>query len=273
VIESRLACGVALLGRGERDPTVTTTRGVGELIVAAAQEGATTVVVGLGGSATMDGGLGAARAWGWRALDASGRDLPEGGGALARLETLLPGPGPGVRLLGLADVRNHLLGAHGAAVYAPQKGATPETVAALTAALGRLVTVADPWNGPALADQPGAGAAGGLGFGLVCFGGATLEPGAAWVLERSAFDQALAEAVLVVTAEATLDATSFAGKLTGEVVERAGRRGVPVALVTPRPLISPRGVTVVSRPGRWRTADVARIAERAARRALRLPPG
>jgi glycerate kinase len=271
VIESRLACGVALLPWERRDPERTTTRGVGELVRAVAADGATHVIVGLGGSATMDGGLGAARAWGWRAWDDEGADLPDGGGPLVRLHALEPGPPLGVAVTALADVRNALLGRAGAAVYARQKGASPEVAERLTAGLQCLVDRAAAWNGPAIAELSGAGAAGGLGFGLVCFGGAQLEPGAAWVLRRAGFAEALARADAVVVAEATFDATSLAGKLTGEVVGQAHAAGVPVAVVTPRPLLRPRGVVVVTRRGRWRPEDVAAMAARAARRLLRLP--
>jgi glycerate kinase len=271
VIESRLACGVALLPWDRRDPERTTTRGVGELLKGVAAAGATHAIVGLGGSATMDGGLGAARAWGWRALDESGTDLPDGGGALGRLHMLESGPPLGLAVTALADVRNALLGPAGAAVYARQKGATPEATERLMAGLRQLVDHAGPWHGAAIADRPGTGAAGGLGFGLVCFGGALLESGAAWVLHRAGFADALGEAGAVVVAEATFDDTSLAGKLTGEVVRLAHAARVPVAVVTPRPLIRPPGVMVIERRGRWRPADVAAMAERAARRLLRLP--
>jgi glycerate kinase len=271
VIESRLACGVALLPWEQRDPERATTRGVGELVMAVAAAGATRTIVGLGGSATMDGGLGAARAWGWRPVDAAGREVPDGGGALQRIETLEAGRRPGTEVTDLADVRNVLLGPRGAAVYAKQKGATPAATIRLMAGLERLVERTAGWNGPALAQEPGAGAAGGLGFGLRCFAGATLEPGAAWVLRRAGFEEAIAGAAGVVVAEATVDATSLEGKLTGEVVARARAAGVPVAVITPRPLVRPHGVRLLSRRGRWRPADVAAMAEKAARRWIRLP--
>jgi glycerate kinase len=244
---------------------------VGELLRELAAAGASDVIVGLGGSATMDGGLGAARAWGWRARDERGADLPDGGGALGRLHALEPGRALGVAVTALADVRNPLLGPAGSAVFARQKAATPEVTTRLLAGLQRLVDCAASWSGPAIAERPGAGAAGGLGFGLACFGGARLEPGAAWVLARAEFAAALGGADAVVVAEATFDATSLAGKLTGEVVGQARAAGVPVAVVTPRPFIRPPGVVVLNRRGHWRPADVATMCERAARRLLRLP--
>jgi glycerate 2-kinase len=271
VVESRLACGLSLIPPSRRNPLVTTTRGVGELVAAAAQEGASVVFVGLGGSATMDGGLGMARAWGWTACDREGRPLAEGGGALETLEHLDRGRTPAVRLVGLSDVRNVLLGEDGAAVYAPQKGASPHAVERLAAGLRRLVELTVAWNGPALAAREGAGAAGGLGFGLMCFGGGTVIPGAPWVLERVGFPSLLEEVNLVVVGEARFDRTSLDGKLPGEVLQTALRRRVPAALVAPSASDVPAGVVVESAVGQWTPDDLARHAERAVRRALCLP--
>jgi glycerate kinase len=272
VIESRLACGVALLPFPRRNPERTTTRGVGELLLAVAAAGARRAIVGLGGSATMDGGLGAARVWGWRARDRSGRPIPDVGGALRVLETLEAADPLPLEVVALADVSNRLLGPDGAAVYARQKGARGPATARLMEGLERLVRCAAPWDGPVLAERPGAGAAGGLGFGLLCFADARLAPGAAWVLDRAGFDAALREADLVVVAEATFDATSFAGKLTGEVLARARAANVPATVITPRARAHPDGLTVVTQPGRWTPGDLAAVAERAVRQSLRLPP-
>lgn len=271
VIESRLACGVGHLPFPRRNPERTTTRGVGELLLAAVAAGARQAIIGLGGSATMDGGLGAARAWGWRALDERGRDLPDTGGALQRLASLEPAEPLAVEVLALADVANILLGPAGAAVYARQKGARAAARDRLMGGLERLVSCAARWDGPALAEQPGAGAAGGLGFGLLCFAGARLEPGASWILDRAGLDRVLPGADLVVVAEATFDATSFAGKLTGTVLARARSHGVPAVVVTPRSRTHPPDVTVVAQPGRWSPADLRAVAERAVRETLRLP--
>jgi glycerate kinase len=271
VVETRLACGLSLVAPDARDPLRSTTRGAGQLIVMALEGGAETVLVGLGGSASMDGGLGAARAWGWEARDAGGQVLPDGGGALEALARLEPAAPPRARLVVLADVRNPLLGAGGAAVYAPQKGAAPEMVVRLVNGLARLAAVAAPWNGPTLAQREGAGAAGGLGFGLLCFGGAELVPGAAWVLDRNDLSGALNGAALVVVAEARFDATSLAGKLAGEVMGRAQARRVPVAVVTPDARVAPGGVRVTTSAGHWSADDVARHTVRAVRDALGLP--
>jgi glycerate 2-kinase len=272
VVETRMACGLALVEPARRDPSRTTTRGAGELLLAAVAGGAGTVLVGLGGSATMDGGLGAARAWGWMARDAAGRPLPEGGGALADLVELTPAPPPRARLIVLSDVRNLLLGPGGAAVYAPQKGASRAQTERLAAGLERLARVAAPWDGPALAQREGSGAAGGLGFGLLCFGGAELVPGAAWVLDRNSLTAALTGATLALVAEARFDATSLAGKLSGEVIMRSRATAVPVALIAPEAVEVPEDIAVTTDPGHWTAVDLARHAERAVRAAFGLPP-
>ena len=271
VVETRLACGLFLVAPAARDALRASTRGAGQLIAAAAAGGAGTVLVGLGGSATTDGGLGAARAWGWEAWDAGGTALADGGGALEALARLEPAPPPSARLVALADVRNPLLGAGGAVVYAPQKGAGPDVVVRLANGLARLAAVAAPWDGPSLARREGAGAAGGLGFGLLCFGRAELVSGAAWVLDRNDLSGALDGAALVVVAEARFDATSLTGKLAGEVIARARARHVPAAVVTPDAAVAPGGVQVTTAAGHWSADDVARQTARAVRDALGLP--
>ncbi len=259
--------------REDRDPLRTTTRGVGTLIRQLRDEGATAIHVGLGGSATMDGGLGMARAWGWGPRDADGTELPEGGGALASLSALLPGEPPGVVLTGLCDVRNPLTGSRGARVYAPQKGASPSAVEHLAVGVERLAQVATAMGGVGFADQPGAGAAGGLGFGILFFGGGRLEPGASWVLERVGFDAALARADLVVTGEGGFDETSMEGKLAGEVIVRARRRNVPILLLAPRARAVPEDVHLESGGRAWTAGDLERRARVAIRRHLRLLAG
>lgn len=273
VIESRFACGLGLVPAARRDPSRATTRGVGELIVDAARtagDGAT-VYVGLGGSGTMDGGVGMARAWGVVPRDASGEALPEGGGALTRLARLDRGDPPAVRLIGLADVTNPLLGEQGARVYAAQKGASADVEAALARGLERLVAVAGGAAGE-VAARSGAGAAGGLGFGIMCFGGGDVMPGAAWVLERVGWADASRGAALALVGEGHFDATSRTGKLTGEVMGRARAAGIPLALVTPRADAVPPDVTVESGGGRWDAAALGDAVRRAVRRGLRLPP-
>lgn len=235
VVEMAAASGLPLLLEGERDPRVTSTRGTGELILEAAASGVHRIVVGIGGSATNDGGAGMARAFGYRFLDEAGDELPEGGAALARLHHLEGQTDP--RLVRpvievACDVRNPLLGEHGAsAVYGPQKGATPEIVAELDRSLARYVDVVEAFIGRAVRDVPGAGAAGGLGAGLLAFLDARLRSGAEIVLEAARFTERLSTADLVITGEGRVDSQSAYGKLTQAVTQAARQAGVPVLAI------------------------------------------
>src|SRR5437660_528575 len=194
IFESATACGIALLKPEQLDPLRATTRGVGELVWEAVERGAKTVVVGLGGSATVDGGTGAARGLGWEFLDAAGASLPEGGGSLAQLAEFDGGWGIAARVIALADVTTPLVGSRGAApVFGPQKGAGPEGVKLLSRGLERLAELMARHGRGDLATLPGGGAAGGLGAGLVCFAKAELAGGAEWGLARGGFDAALAK--------------------------------------------------------------------------------
>ena len=270
IVETRLFCGLALAQSLGKDPMRASTRGVGEALLQIRHLGARTVYMGLGGSASVDGGTGFARALGWAFDDHRGGALPDGGGELWRCAHVGPAPFPDVRVIGLADVGNRLTGPDGAVVYAPQKGASPDQVGQLGRGLDRLVTVLqaiDPEAAPrALA--AGAGASGGLGFGLLEFAGGALVSGAAWVLERIGFDQALAGADLVLTGEGRFDATSWEGKLTGEVIRRARAAGKRVALVAPSVVEAPPDLVVESGGGQWTEADLSRAAERALRASL-----
>jgi len=272
IFESASACGLRLIPPGSLDPLRATSRGVGELIAEAVQRGADSVIVGLGGSATTDGGTGAGRGLGWTFTTANGSALPEGGGSLVNLSDFSSGWPFEARLIALADVTTPLTGPAGAArVFAPQKGATGDQVDLLAAGLERLAALFARHGRPNLALAPMGGAAGGLGAGLVHFAEATLVSGAEWVLERVGFDAALAGADLVLTAEGRFDATSMAGKVVGEIVRRAhtARRKVVVVAAEARDMI---GVHVVDGGGRRLTAaDVAALAERATREAFGLP--
>ncbi|UCD24432.1 MAG: glycerate kinase [Gemmatimonadota bacterium] len=270
VIESRMACGLALLDPATRDPMRTSTRGVGELVNHAVGAGASSVVIGLGGSATMDGGTGMARAWGWEFRDAEGKVLPEGGGSLAEVVDVEVGRTPDAGLTGLADVENVLTGASGAKVYAEQKGASGADAEVLMRGLDTLVSSTERLGSRQFAAEKGAGAAGGMGFGLLCFGRASLMLGASWVLDRAGFDATLGEAALVITGEGSFDATSCSGKLTGEVLQRAGRAGVPTLILAPRAKDVPQGVAVESGGGNWSAKDLEERARRGTERALRL---
>ncbi len=235
VVEMAAASGLTLLGESERDPNATSTRGTGELIIAAASSGAERIVVGIGGSATNDGGAGMARALGYRFLDRDGNELPEGGLALRGLHRIEGQTD--VRLIRPAievacDVRNPLLGPEGAtAIYGPQKGATPAIVRELDASLARYADVVEDFVGRNIRDVPGAGAAGGLGAGLIAFLDARLRSGADLVLDATGFGLRLDACDLVVTAEGRVDAQSSYGKLTGAVAERAHAAGRLVAAV------------------------------------------
>src|SRR6266498_157275 len=225
IFESATACGIALLRPDQLDPLRATTRGVGELIWEAMERGAKTVVVGLGGSATVDGGTGAARGLGWTLLNAAGGPLPEGGGTLGQLAELVGGWGIAARVVALTDVSTPLVGPEGAApLFGPQKGAGPEAVKLLSRGLERLAELMARHGRPELATVPGGGAAGGLGAGLAFFAKARLEPGAEWVLSRLGFDAALAKADLVITGEGSFDRTSLVGE--GKLLDAAGLAGL-----------------------------------------------
>jgi glycerate kinase len=273
IIESASACGLALVEPEDRDPMRTTTRGVGELIWTAADRGARTIVVGLGGTATVDGGTGAARGFGWTFENAAGQPLPEGGGSLIDLASFRSGWGLGARVVALADVTTPLLGTSGAApVFGPQKGARPEEIPQLEAGLARLTELWAQAGRPELGTMPMGGAAGGLGAGLAFFAKAELTGGANWVLERAGFDAALAKADLVITAEGIFDKTSLVGKAPGEVVRRAQAAKKKVAVVAGR-VEGLIGVHTVGGDGDGRLLDgaaLAQMAEQVAREALRL---
>lgn len=233
VVETAAASGLPLVPPERRDPRVTTTFGTGELLRAVLDAGLRTIVVGLGGSATNDGGAGLLRALGVRLLDAGGRDLPDGGAALAGLARIdATGLDPRLsetELLVACDVDNPLTGPRGAsAVFGPQKGATPEAVRALDAALARFAQVARTVTGRDVASIPGAGAAGGLGAGLLFFTPARLRPGIELVLAATRFAEAVAGADLVLTGEGRTDAQTAMGKAPVGVAAAARAKGVPV---------------------------------------------
>lgn len=237
VIEMAAAAGLPLVPLERRDPARATTRGVGELILRALDAGCDEIILGLGGSATNDGGAGMAQALGARLLDTNGADLEQGGAALARLDRInIKGLDPRLtrtRITAACDVRNPLCGPEGAsAVYGPQKGATPAQVAELDAALARYAAISQRDLGRAVAETPGAGAAGGLGAGLLAFTSARLTPGAWLVMETLGMVEALRGAALVITAEGRLDEQTAYGKVVGAVAEvalAAGARVVALA--------------------------------------------
>lgn len=232
IIEMALASGLALLRDAEPDATTTTTLGTGELMRHALALGAEHIIVGIGGSATNDGGIGMAQALGWTFLDDAGEPVSPVGGALGRIARI---DDAGVdsrlataRIEAVCDVDNPLTGPSGAArVYGPQKGATPAQVEQLDAGLAHLSGLIDRDLGIGLSDVPGAGAAGGLGAGLLAFCGAELRPGAEVVLDLVELDRKLAGADLVFTAEGQIDFQTRFGKAPGAVGAHAARLGVP----------------------------------------------
>lgn len=233
VIEMAAASGLPLVPLEQRDPRVATTRGTGELMRLALDAGCARILVGLGGSATNDGGAGMAEALGARLLDDAGIALPPGGAALARLARIdLAGLDPRLAqttVLVASDVSNPLCGPLGAsAVYGPQKGATPAMVAELDAALAHYATILTRDLGRDVAAIPGAGAAGGLGVGLLAFAHAELVPGARLVFDALRFAERIAGARLVLTAEGRLDAQTAYGKSVGAVAAAARRQGARV---------------------------------------------
>ena len=237
VIEMAAASGLPLIPPDRRNPRVATTLGTGELIRAALDAGLRKIIIGIGGSATNDGGAGMARALGARFTDAAGHNLPEGGAALARLATIhLEGLDPRLaeaEIVVACDVDNPLCGARGAsAVFGPQKGATPEMVAELDAALAHYAQIAERATGRPIAESPGAGAAGGLGAGLRFFTPAVLRPGVEIVLEAVGFDARVKDAAFVLTGEGRTDFQTAFGKAPVGVAKAAKRHRVPVFCIS-----------------------------------------
>ena len=237
VIEMAAASGLPLVPPDRRDPRITTTYGTGELIRTALDEGLRRIIIGIGGSATNDGGTGMAQALGAKFLAADGTELPPGGGALAQLKTIdLSGLDPRLtetEITVACDVDNPLCGQRGAAaVFGPQKGATPAMVAELDAALGHFAGCARAATGRNVADLAGAGAAGGLGAGLLFFTPAKLRPGVEIVLEAVKFAEVVKDAAFVITGEGRTDFQTAYGKAPVGVAKVAKQFGVPVFCIS-----------------------------------------
>jgi glycerate kinase len=236
-VEMAAASGLPLVPPDRRDPLAASTFGTGQLIRAALEAGRRDLVIGIGGSATTDGGAGMAQALGARLLDASGHELPIiGGGRLVEVAWVdVAGLDPRLREARVrvaCDVDNPLFGPRGAAhVYAPQKGATPAQVAALDEGLRHWAEVLSRDLGADVAQVPGAGAAGGLGAGLLAFCDATLERGVGMVMEVVGLAAALQGADLVLTGEGRLDAQTAFGKTIHGVARLAAEAGVPVIAI------------------------------------------
>lgn len=232
VIEMAAASGLPLVPREKRNPCITTTYGTGELIRAALDRGIRKLIIGIGGSATNDGGMGMACALGAKFLDAVGNSLPSGGAALQKLARIdasqMDARLAETTVVVACDVDNPLCGPRGAsAVYGPQKGATQEVIVELDAALAKFAAIAKRDIGKDVAGYPGAGAAGGLGAGLLLFTNAQLLPGVDIILEAVRFSDIAGEADIIITGEGCTDFQTACGKAPAGVARIAEAHNVP----------------------------------------------
>lgn len=239
VVEMAQASGLALVPEGSRDPMATSTLGTGQLIARALDAGCGQVVIGIGGSGTVDGGTGMAQALGYRLLDDGGRELSGGGACLEKICSIdsshVDPRVKNARFLVASDVDSPLVGPQGAArVFGPQKGATAEQVEALERGLTGLAKAMRECLGVEVLEIPGAGAAGGLGAGLIAFCGARMASGARLVAELTLLESRIEGADMVLTGEGSFDGQSSRGKAPAGVIEIARRHGVPVVVVAGR---------------------------------------
>ena len=236
VIEMAAASGLPLVPEGKRNPMLTTTYGTGELIHAALERGCGKLIVGIGGSATVDGGAGMAQALGARFLDRNGREIPRSGGGLEHLERIdvseLDYRIAETTTVVACDVDNPLVGPRGGPeVYGPQKGATPEMVRKLDKYLDRYADIIKRDLGVDVKETPGAGAAGGLGAGLMAFLNAQLRSGIDIVIEAAGLEQHLKDADLVITGEGMIDGQTIYGKTPIGIARLAKKFGLPVVAI------------------------------------------
>jgi glycerate kinase len=222
VVEMAEASGLQRLTLAERDPRLTSTFGTGQLLDDARRRGARRAILAIGGSATNDAGIGAAAALGWGFLDRNGNAVPPDGAHLKDIAKLVPAPAPFESMEVLCDVTNPLFGPTGAAwIYGPQKGGSDSVLAELDEGLKHLASLVSLQLGHDVADSPGAGAAGGLGYGAVAFLGAQLRRGIEIVLDMTGFDAVAGAADLIITGEGHLDGQSAQGKLIQGLCGRA----------------------------------------------------
>lgn len=285
VIEMSEASGMRRLPESERDPLRSTTFGVGEMILDAVSRGASEIIIGLGGSATNDGGFGMARALGFRFFS-DANELTDGVSELAkltRIETsVAAGVSPanartqstrprtlsGLKIIAAVDVKNPLLGENGATrVFGPQKGATKDDIDILEKALTRLADVVAEEFGFDYRNEPGAGAAGGLGFGLMSFCGAKIRPGFDVVAEAVGLEAKIEDADIVITGEGSLDRQTLEGKTPAGVARLARKFGKPVFAIVGRATNDPEvrevfdAVYENARPGMSQEENMKRAAE------------
>ena len=244
-VEMAAASGLRLLKREEYNPLKSSTFGTGQLIKAATEKGAKHLILGIGGSATTDAGTGMAAALGWRFLDINQQEIIANGESLRQIEKIIP-PETGrqsVRIEVACDVNAPLFGFDGAAyVYAPQKGATPEIVKQLNDGLRHLAHIVQRDFGRDFCQTPGAGAAGGLGFGALFFLEATLKEGVKIVMEQTRFYAHLEGADLVLTGEGKIDQQTLQGKLIAGIAQAANAQNIPVIALCGALLLSPQEI-------------------------------
>jgi glycerate kinase len=234
LVEMAAASGMQLLPPDKLNPLVTTTYGTGELIKAAADYGADRIFLAVGGSATVDGGVGAAMALGWRFLDKNGHQVGLGGDELARIHQIIrPDEGPALPEMNvLCDVINPLCGDRGAAkVFAPQKGATPEMVARLEEGLANLADLVNRQLHMDIANIPGGGSAGGLAAGAAAFMNAKLAPGVETFIEASGLRREIEDADWIITGEGKLDSQSLHGKVVSGIAGLANGKDLKVGVI------------------------------------------
>ncbi len=233
VVEMAAASGIQLLRPEQLNPLKTTTFGTGQLIQGALEHGAERILLGVGGSATVDGGVGAAMALGWQFLADDGKQVPLGAGSLARIRRIVPPSGRFETPVDvLCDVDNPLCGVHGAArVYGPQKGATPEMVEALDEALSHVASLVGEQLGIHVRDLPGAGAAGGLGAGAVAFLEARIVSGIETVMAQAGLKGEVSDADWVITGEGSFDSQSLRGKVVSGVARVGRQAGARVGVI------------------------------------------
>ncbi|TDD41820.1 glycerate kinase [Saccharopolyspora elongata] len=275
VVELASASGLALLDPEELAPLAASSEGTGEAILMALDAGARTVVLGVGGSASTDGGAGMLTVLGARVLDAADNPLPPGGGPLSRVATVdLSGLDPRLaetEFILASDVDNPLLGERGAAhVYGPQKGADPEQVRFLDEALGNWSRAVLAAGGRDVAEQPGAGAAGGVGYGALAVLGARMRPGVDVILELIDFDRQLEGAGLVIIGEGAIDEQTLHGKGPAGVAARAREAGVPVVAIAGRCDLTPERLREAGVEAAYALTDIEPDPQRCIREAATL---
>lgn len=282
LVEMAKSSGLPLVPEDRRNPLLTTTYGTGQLIEDALRANPAKVWLAVGGSSTVDGGVGAAMACGWQFLDASGKPVGLGGGELERIRRIVAPRVSWPPMQVLCDVQNPLLGPRGAArMFSPQKGASPEMVERLEAGLAHLAALVKEQLGKEIAGLPGAGASGGLSAGAAAFFDAQLVSGIETVIEETGFRRELADADWVITGEGSFDAQSLCGKVVSGILDAAKRSRTRVAVIAGRVKLTEAewraagidealslgepGMTVAESIARERELLTARAAEFAAR--------